>query len=288
MEVHSREKIAELSTQWIDPVTDEPPGTKYCLYPTRIRGINTQGSYLVYLPPGYEQDITRRFPVIYWLHGGFGNARQGGWAVEHYDCAIKARQMPEVIIVLVQALPVGWYVDSKDGKRPIEQVIIRNLIPHIDSSWRTIPQKEARGIEGHSMGGFGVLHLGLKYPDLFGAIFSIAPSILRKLSDEPQERTYDTFMGDQNYYNEVGPWNLAKVNAGFFSTEKTNLAILAGEHDANLLAELIEFHSWLINLDINHIFEIVPDAGHDYAEILERYGQKAFSYWTNAFHKWNQ
>ena len=78
IETPSPDMIAELSTLWIDPITDEPPGTKYCLYLTPIRGANTQGSYLIYLPPGYKQDLSRRFPVIYWLHGGFGNARQGG------------------------------------------------------------------------------------------------------------------------------------------------------------------------------------------------------------------
>ena len=188
-EAPSPETIAKMLTEWIDPITEEPTGTRYCLYPTPARGANTQGSYLIYLPPGYEQNSPKRFPVIYWLHGGFGNARQGEWAVHTYDAAIKANSMPEVIIVLVQALPVGWYVDSKDGKLPIEQVIIKDLIPHIDGTYRTIAQKEGRGIEGHSMGGYGALHLGLEYPNLFGAISAVAPSILRDMGAEPRYRT---------------------------------------------------------------------------------------------------
>ncbi|RPH57001.1 MAG: hypothetical protein EHM81_12245, partial [Chloroflexi bacterium] len=209
----SAEIIAEMLTQWIDPVTEEPPGTKYGLYSTLVRGANTQSSYLVYLPAGYEKNLSLRFPVIYWLHGGFGNARQGAWAVQFYDSAMQDKLMPEAIIVLVQALPVGWYVDSKDGKLPIEQVIIKDLIPHIDNTYRTIAQKEGRGIEGHSMGGYGALRLGLKYPHLFGAVSAVAPSILRNLGDEPIYRTYYTFDGDQDYYEEVGPWNLSRLNA---------------------------------------------------------------------------
>jgi enterochelin esterase-like enzyme len=283
MEAPSADTIAELSNQWIDPITDEPSGTKYCLYPTPVRGANTQGSYLIYLPPNYERNISKHFPVIYWLHGGFGNARQGEWAVQHYDAAIKTNGMPEAIIVLVQALPVGWYVDSKDGKLPIEQVLVRNLIPHIDSTYRTIAQKEGRGIEGHSMGGYGALHLGLKYPNLFSAIFSVAPSILRDMSEEPRYRTYDTFGDDQDYYEEAGPWNLAKVNARILNKEKTKLLILAGEQDPPLLSTLGEYHDWLTKLGINHTFAVVDGAGHDYPQILEGYEQKTFEFWTSAF-----
>jgi S-formylglutathione hydrolase FrmB len=65
------------------------------------------------------------------------------------------------------------------------------------ATYRTIGRREGRGIEGMSMGGYGALHPGLKYPDRFGVISSVAPSILRNLSDEPIERTSDTFVGDQ-------------------------------------------------------------------------------------------
>jgi enterochelin esterase-like enzyme len=282
-EIPSLETIVELSTQWIDPVTDEPPGTKYCLYPTLHRGANTQGSYLIYLPPNYEQNVSRRFPAIYWLHGGFGNARQGSWAVDQYNAAIKAKEMPEVIIVLVQALPVGWYVDSKDGKLPIEQVIISDLIPHIDTTYRTIAQKQGRGIEGHSIGGYGALHLGLKYPNLFGTIFSVAPSILRNMSAEPTYRTQDTFSGDQDYYEEVGPWNLAKVNASFLNQDKTRLLILASEKDTQLLSTLVEYHAWLKKLDITHTFTVVNEAGHEYCIIQEGFGKNTYAFWASAF-----
>lgn len=269
--------------QWIDPITAEPQGTKYRLYPTPIRGAGTQGSYLIYLPPGYEQNVSRRYPVIYWLHGGFGTARQGEWAVQNYDAAIKTDRMPEVIIILVQALPVGWYVDSKDGKLPIEQVFIRNLIPHIDDTYRTIARKEGRGIEGHSMGGYGALRLGLKFPDIFDAISAVAPSILRDMSEEPRYRTFYTFDDDQDYYEEVGPWNLARLNAKILGESKLKLRILSGEKDTRLQPTLLEYHAWLNNLDIEHSLIIIEGVGHAYQDILENYGKKAFTFWTDAF-----
>jgi len=279
----SPETIAKMLTEWVDPITDEPPGTRYCLYPTPTRGVNTQGSYLIYLPPGYEQDISTHFPVIYWLHGGFGNARQGAWAVQYYDVAIRAKTMPEVIIVLVQALPVGWYVNSKDGKLPIAQVIIKDLIPHIDNTYRTITQKNGRGIEGHSMGGYGALHLGLKFPHLFGAISAVAPSILRDLGKEPIYRTFYTFDNDQGYYEQVGPWNLAERNAASLRGEKTKLRILGGAEDSHLQPTLQEYDEWLKRLNIEHIFQVVEGRGHDYQDILTGCEEAAFSFWKIAF-----
>jgi hypothetical protein len=71
-------------------------------------------------PPSYGKEGARRYPVVYWLHSGFGNARQGAWAVEHRDRGIRAGLAPEVIVILAQGLPVGWYVNSKDGRRPVE------------------------------------------------------------------------------------------------------------------------------------------------------------------------
>ena len=281
--IPSPETIAKMLTEWVDPVIDEPSDTHYHLYPTPSRGVNTQGSYLIYLPPSYEQSSINHFPVLYWLHGGFGNARQGGWAVQHYDAAIRKKSMPEIIIVLVQALPVGWYVDSKDGKLPIAQVIIKDLIPYIDSNYRTVARKNGRGIEGHSMGGYGALHLGLKFPELFGTISAVAPSILRNLGEEPIYRTYYTFDDDQSYYEQVGPWNLSKLNATNRFGEKTNLRILSGASDAHLQSTLHEFDEWLKELNIEHEFIEVKDAGHDYQDILIRFGEENFSFWKNAF-----
>jgi enterochelin esterase-like enzyme len=281
--VPSPEAISQMLTEWVDPITDEPPGTRYCLYPTPTRGVDAQGSYLIYLPPDYDQNTLTHFPVIYWLHGGFGNARQGAWAVQHYDAAIRAKTMQEVIIVLVQALPVGWYVDSKDGKLPIAQVIIKDLIPHIDNTYRTIRHKNGRGLEGHSMGGYGALHLGLKFPHLFGAISVVAPSILRHLGQEPIYRTFYTFENDQTYYEQVGPWALAVRNAATLRGEKTKLRILGGAEDSHLQPTLQEYDEWLKRLNIDHSFQVIAGQGHDYQGIVAGCKEAAFSFWNNAF-----
>jgi hypothetical protein len=94
-------------TIWIDPDKSEPAGTHYRLFATPSRGPNTEGSHLIYLPPDYETAKTRRYPVLYFLHGGGGSQRSGlgAWLVEKVDGKIRAGALPPFIIVLPQALP---------------------------------------------------------------------------------------------------------------------------------------------------------------------------------------
>ena len=75
-----------------------------------------------------------------------------------------------MIAVLVEGLPGGGFMDSADGKTPIESVIMKDEIPYIDSHYRTLPKREARALEGLSMGGGGAFHLAFKYPEMFGMI----------------------------------------------------------------------------------------------------------------------
>lgn len=277
----SAAELAELNEQWTDPVIDAPAGTTYQLFNTPSRGLGTKGSYLIYLPASYEKDASRRYPVIYWLHGGFGNARQGGWAVTNLDRGMRAGLLPEAIVVLVQALPVGWYVNSKDGVRPIENVVIDDLIPHVDATYRTIARREGRGIEGMSMGGYGALHLGMRHPTLFGAISAVAPAILQDLKDEPKERTFDAFGDDEAYYDANGPWALARENAAVLRNGCA-IRILSGEDDARLHDAISRFDHLLTQLGIPHMYTEVKGAGHDYKAILAGLGDEEFTFWRQA------
>jgi len=100
---------------WVEPLKQEPAGTRYKLFATPSRGPGTQASYLIYFPPGYEQAGTRRYPVLYWLHEGNGNQLNGAPMVERIDKEIRAGKIPAFIVVLVQGLPSVRYINSKDG-----------------------------------------------------------------------------------------------------------------------------------------------------------------------------
>jgi len=202
--------------------------------------------------------------------------------VEYVDRAVRTGLMPEVIVVLPQALPVGWYVNSKDGKRPVEDVVIKDLISHIDATYRTVAQREARGIEGMSMGGYGALHLGMKHPALFGAISSVAPAILQDLSDEPRERTFDTFADDEAYYDANSPWTLARANATALR-QGTTIRLLAGSQDGRLRSAIVAFDALLTELEIPHLFAEVKGAGHVYKDIVDGLGEGGNAFWRQAF-----
>lgn len=125
--------------------------------------------YNVVLPARYEQS-SDRFPVLYLLHGLTSNYT--AWArlgVPHY-----AR--PLDLIVVMPDVGNTWYVNwakSDDGKKNHwEDAIIKDLIGHVDATYRTIAKREGRAINGLSMGGYGGLMLGLKHPDLFCSIGS--------------------------------------------------------------------------------------------------------------------
>jgi enterochelin esterase-like enzyme len=264
---------------WIDPVTNPIPGTTYHLFPTPVRGENQQGSYLIYLPRDYANS-GERYPVIYWLHGGNGNSREGAWMCGQLDAAMQRGDMPPCMVVFVQGLPIGWYNNSKDGTMPIEDVIIKDLIPHIDATYRTINRREARGIDGMSMGGYGSLHLGFKYPELFGVVSSIAPSITT-FEMERKEVLVQTFEDDADYFNVNHPSTLVQKNADYLR-DHTVIRLLVGDRD--FLYDLVQqFHRQLNDLQINHQYAIAKDADHDYKQVIANLGFNAFEFWGKAF-----
>ncbi len=172
-----------LRLDWVDSDRHPPAGTKYETFfsPT----IQHQVSYLIYLPPGYASATQGRYPVIYWLHMRGGTQREGADNfVPILDAAIRSGRVPATIVVLVNGLGNSRWLDSQDGRRPVETVIVRDLIPHIDSSYRTIADRSARAVEGFSMGGFGAAHLGFKYPEVFGVVSTLAASLFDESSNE--------------------------------------------------------------------------------------------------------
>ncbi|WP_405926752.1 alpha/beta hydrolase [Streptomyces sp. NBC_00035] len=278
---YTPEELAVFEQQWIDTVQEDQELTRFGLYPqgSRDRGKGElQGSYQIYLPPAYEDDPDARFPVVYWLHGGFGNARQGGAAVQRIDAAIRVGAMPPTIVVLPQALPIGWYVDSKDGARPVEQTIADDLVNHVDATYRTIREPWARTIEGFSMGGFGALHIGFKYPKIFGRVSAIASPLLKDLSMEPDERVANTFFGDQAYYDAVSPWTLLLANSPEIRNH-SKVRLMVGSRDERLVGVVREMDEMLATLGVEHEYHVVAGADHDYPVLLDGLGDRYAAFW---------
>lgn len=119
--------------------------------------------YRVVLPLDYEKAKDKRFPVIYLLHGLTGNF--ANWT----DSAKLAQYAANYNFIIVTPEGAnGWYTDSATVPNDkYESYIIKELIPEIDKNYRTLTDRKSRAIAGLSMGGYGSLKFGMKYPQMF-------------------------------------------------------------------------------------------------------------------------
>lgn len=142
----------------------------------------------VYLPPSYETSSRKRFPVVYFLHGYSPENQvmeRGRQFQALMDKLIAAGAVREMIVVVPNgrnAYHGSFYSNSAAGGN-WEDFISRDLVSHVDKNYRTIPQAASRGITGHSMGGYGSIVLGMKHPDVFGALYSLSACCLSMLAD---------------------------------------------------------------------------------------------------------
>jgi acetyl esterase/lipase len=256
-------KIDPPDDAWVDPIIDEPQGTKYVLFPARSLGPAGQASCLVYLPPDYAKSAAKRYPVLYFLHGGGGSQRTGDIWVQKLDAAIQGGKAPAMIAVLVEGLPGGRYLDTPDGKTPIESVIIKDLVPYIDAHYRTIARRQGRALEGISMGGYGVFHLGFKFPELIGMISGWANGITAN------GKTYTGAAAPPSSPSDLAesPYTLAEKNLAAIRNG-TAIRIIVGTDDFTLAANE-EFHAHLVRLGIPHEYKVVKGIYHGYKEYYE-------------------
>ena len=119
-------------------------------------------SYHLYTPEAYDTEKEQRFPVLYWLHGTGGGRAGIAPLSAFFDRAIREGKIPPMLIVFPNGLATSMWCDSKDGSVPMETVVVKELVPHVDATFRTVAAREGRLIEGFSMGGYGAARLGLQ------------------------------------------------------------------------------------------------------------------------------
>ena len=164
------------------PVTVERIKVRGAALEGNLEGNGVARDVLVFLPPSYAGQKSRRYPVIYALHGYSIGAEQ--WAREiHVPQTIGgafARGAQEMIVVLPDAktLHNGSMYSSSVTTGDFEQFIARDLVAHIDAHYRTMPNRLSRGLVGHSMGGYGATRIGMKHADVFGSLYIMSPCCL--------------------------------------------------------------------------------------------------------------
>lgn len=152
-------------------------------------------AYSIYLPADYDVS-NRKYPVLYLLHGYTDDETgwtQFGEAHMIADRSIQSGESAPMIIVMPDA-GVTWYVNSHDGKTRYEDFFIKELIPHIDASYRTRTTRQYRAIAGLSMGGYGTLIMATKHPELFSAAAPLSAAVW---TDE------EVMANDENFWNNA-------------------------------------------------------------------------------------
>lgn len=148
-----------------------------------LEGDSPDRDVAVYLPPTYSREQTRRYPVVYLLHG-YGRTADDWYPFiglpGSMDRDIANGSAQEMILVIPDAntLYGGSMYSSSPTIGDWETYITQDLVSYIDSHYRTIADRNSRGLGGHSMGGYGVWRLGMKYPGVYSALYGLSACCL--------------------------------------------------------------------------------------------------------------
>lgn len=177
------------------PVTVEHIKVHGAALEGNLEGNAVDRDVFVFLPPSYAHDKSRRYPVVYALHGYSIGAEQ--WSHEiHVPQTIEgafAQGAKEMIVVLPDSKTVhnGSMYSSSVTTGDFERFVSHDLVVYIDAHYRTIPERTSRGLVGHSMGGYGATRLGMKHSDVFGTLYIMSPCCLSPRTASPPNPELD-------------------------------------------------------------------------------------------------
>jgi enterochelin esterase-like enzyme len=143
-----------------------------------LEGDSADRDVFVYLPPSYQNEPNRRYPVVYTLHGYGLHAEQwmgfANFASMEKDVA--AGMAKEMILVAPDAFSLhnGSFYSNSQATGDWETFLAVELVGYIDSHYRTLANRASRGLVGHSMGGYGTFRIGMKHPEVFSSLYSMS------------------------------------------------------------------------------------------------------------------
>lgn len=171
----------------IRPLTELEKDMKGKLERIKVHGKSLEGNLegdsadrdvFVYLPPSYQSEPNRRYPVVYTLHGYGLHAEQwvgfANFAALEKDVA--AGTAKEMILVSPDAFSLynGSFYSNSKTTGDWETFLAVELVGYIDSHYRTLANRDSRGLVGHSMGGYGTFRIGMKHPEVYSSLYSMS------------------------------------------------------------------------------------------------------------------
>jgi endo-1,4-beta-xylanase len=272
--------------KWVNPPKVPDPLRRHATYRSAAMGHDV--GYQIYLPPGYaDAGNTERYPVIYWLHGLGGSESGDGFPSTVVDAAIRQKKVPPMIVVYGNAGASCWYADSPDGKRLAHTTVIKELIPHVDATYRTIAAREGRAIQGMSMGGYGAMKFALTYPEMFSSVVAFAGSFrnAEELGGDPQ-RAYifqNAFGGDAARFMADHPQTLVERNADAVRG-KLPIKFFIGSADKPVLLEgNRRLHARMEALKIPHEYHEIDGIEHNLPKLAAAVRTEALEFAARHF-----
>jgi enterochelin esterase-like enzyme len=186
--------------------------TIHSTYLQNTGGENVDRKISVYLPPGYNQS-KKRYPVIYYLHGFMGTDTVTPQMKNILDLAISKNKIQAYILVIADhyTLYTGSFYSNSSLTGNWSDFQAKEVVAYMDKNFRTIASRDARGIGGHSMGGYGALKIAMLYPDVFSSVYALSPGLLAFVKEfGPNSDSYKQLAGiktkdelDKTYYPRV-------------------------------------------------------------------------------------
>ncbi|MGB8887795.1 MAG: alpha/beta hydrolase-fold protein [Candidatus Korobacteraceae bacterium] len=225
--------------------------------------------YCAFLPPSFDQDKTRHYPVLYFLHGLGDNEQSllnfGGW-----DMVSELRRQGKVgdFVILAPSAGHSFFINSENGKVRYEDFLMKEFLPQMEKKYRADGKRATRGITGVSMGGYGALRLAFKYPAEFAAVSAQMPALMPGLpkdmsSDAPGSpgALLGEVFGSPAYFDRNNVFYFARTDSAA-SLKRMKIYFDVGNNDdygfeqgAQVLDKL------LTSRGIPHEFHIYP-GGH--------------------------
>jgi enterochelin esterase-like enzyme len=233
--------LAQVQTIVPDPVAGaKPVAVEHIKVHSAAMEGNLEGEavdrdVIVFLPPSYNTEKHRRYPVVYALHGYSIGAEQ--WMHEiHVPQTIEgafAQGAKEMIVVLPDSKTVynGSMYSSSVTAGDFERFIYHDVVAYVDAHYRTIPERTSRGLVGHSMGGYGASRIGMKHPEVFGALYIMSPCCMSPMTGGgpgPADRMKEMAIANEKKVAAAkSPADLAAQSPGFGAAQFATAAAWA-------------------------------------------------------------